>query len=140
MRMEQADAEGLPHVGFCDWFSKVMEGCVDEDGVKFKPGMLADKGTRIVKLMDELGAEYWTPSTLGEGAVLTYQEIVENEQISRARGHVERVIGHIKRFRIITAGLPHRLVHLVDEIVYFCTFTTHFLYLLAPKAPSRLIS
>ena len=126
MRLEQGEGEGLPHVSFKTWFAKVMAGCVDEDNKKFKPGMLADKGTRILKLMEEVGADYLTPQTHGEGNAVTYQEINENEQISRARGHVERVIGHMKRFKIISTGIPHKMVHLIDEIVYFCCFTPHF--------------
>ena len=99
--------------------------CVDADGTPFKPGVLADKGTKVRPVCDSLGADYLTPSQLGKDGVLTYQEVTSNEEISKARGHVERVIGEIKRFQMLK-GIPHRLAYLVDEIVYFCAYSTLF--------------
>jgi len=99
--------------------------CVDGDGTPFKPGVLADKGTKVRPVCDSLGADYLTPSQLGKDAVLTYQEVTSNEEISKARGHVERVIGGVKRFAMLK-GIPHRLAYLVDEIVYFCAYSTLF--------------
>ena len=99
--------------------------CVDGDGTPFKPGVLADKGTKVRPVCDSLGADYLTPSQLGKDGVLTYQEVTSNEEISKARGHVERVIGEIKRFQMLK-GIPVRLAYLVDEIVYFCAYSTLF--------------
>lgn len=113
------------HVLFPALLACLLTRCVDDDGKQFKPGVLADKGTKVKPVCESLGAEYLTPSQLGKDAVLTYQEVMSNEDISKARGHVERCINGIKRFKILK-GIPHRIAYLIDEIAYFCAYSTLF--------------
>lgn len=121
-----SEADILEQSGFASFYKSVEANCVDESGTPFKPAVLADKGTRIKAMVDELGGQYITPSMIVDGET-SRQDIIKNEIISKARGHVERCIGCAKRNRILTTDLPHALVYLIDEIIYFCFFVTHFI-------------
>jgi hypothetical protein len=116
----------MVHTSFDDYWEAITDKCKDEDGVAFEPGMMGDKGTKIKELMQRLGAFYMAPSMLSD-SFLTLQEVERNEIISKARGHVERAIGRIKRCKILTNGIPTAMLPFVDDLVYFCTFLTLFL-------------
>eukprot|EP00040_Diaphanoeca_grandis_P023382 m.127134 g.127134 ORF g.127134 m.127134 type:complete len:595 (+) comp29250_c0_seq3:130-1914(+) len=112
---------------FKEWFKEFEKLCVDEDGKPFAPGVLADKGTKMRAYLEECGATYKTLTQKGQDSILTYHEYIQNELVSKARGYVEIAIGFTKIFAILNVGLSHRLVHIIDEIVYFCVFSTHFI-------------
>ena len=112
--------------GFEKWFAQFLPSCVGEDGEQFVPGMMADKGTRIGSLCTKIGATYMTPSNVA-GGTLTHDEIQSNELIAKARSHVERVIGNVKHFKILTNGsITSNMVAMIDDIIYFCAFATSF--------------
>jgi hypothetical protein len=111
---------------FSKWYKEFELLCVDADGKHFTPTMMADKGTMIGPLMKELGGGYLTPSRVANGFV-TSQEVLSNEIIAKARGHVERAIMLVKRCKILTSGaLTHSLLPMIDEILYFAVFIIHF--------------
>ena len=110
---------------FVEFYKSLAEKCVDEDGKQFAPAVMSDKGTRIDDLCKLLEAEYLTPPVVTDGRI-TYQDALRGETISRARAHVEAAIGKMKVCAILRGGITHRLAYLVDEIVYFCAFITHF--------------
>jgi hypothetical protein len=110
---------------FEEWYREFMAACVDADGVPFDPAVMADKGTKIADMMKRLKCGYITPSQLVDRD-LTAQDLQENELIAKARGHVERAIGKAKRFRILVTPMHHRLLPVIDDILYFCFFATHF--------------
>jgi hypothetical protein len=110
---------------FEEWYREFMRSCVDEDGEPFDPKVMADKGTKIGDMCQRLGVGYITPSQLVDRD-LTAQDLQENELIAKARGHVERAIGKAKRFRILSTPMHHRLLPMIDDILYFCFFASHF--------------
>jgi hypothetical protein len=111
---------------FEDWYREFKGACIDDEGKPFDPAVMADKGTNIHDMMRSLGGDYITPSSLVDRD-LTAQDLEENELIAKARGHVERAIGRAKRFRILTTPMHHRLLPVIDDILFFCIFATHFL-------------
>jgi hypothetical protein len=113
------------HTSFNEYWDAMVKKCKAEDE-SFDPGMMGDKGTKIKDLMEKLGSFYMAPSMLSD-SYLTLQEVERNEIIAKARGHVERAIGRVKRCRILTTGIPTRMLPFIDDIVYFCTFLTLFL-------------
>ena len=119
--------EGMPQIEFREFYQRFQRGCVDEDGVPFNPGLLADKGTHMDATMADLDALYLTPSSTAGESILSYRDIISNEIISKARGHVERAIGKAKRWRMLKTGIHHRQVHNIDHIAYFAAFSTHLL-------------
>ena len=108
---------------FCQRFEKI---CVDEAGASFKPDIMADKGTVIRQLVESLGGQCFAPSQMAGGVDVTLNDIELNERMARARGHVERAIGRVKRFGMLTKGISHRLVPMIDDLLFFCVCCTHF--------------
>lgn len=90
------EAEMLEQSDFASFYKPVEKNCIDETGKPFKPAVWADKGTRIKKMVTELGGQYIVPSMIIAGET-THRDILKNEIISKARGHVERCIGCAKR-------------------------------------------
>ena len=111
---------------FPEFWEKLSKICVDEDGEAFCPDGMADKGTKIRGIIEQLGGKYFCPSQVAGGVDVTLDDLNLSERIARARGHVERAIGRVKRFNILTNGLSHRLVPMIDDLLYFCAFVSHF--------------
>jgi len=86
---------------------------------------LADKGTRIGPLARRLGGEYVVPASLKDGFV-SLSDAEMNERIAQARVHVERCIGRVKQFKILTGALSSRLIPKIDEILFACTWASTF--------------
>ena len=58
---------------------------------------------------------------------LSYWELVESATISRARAYVEHLVGKVKRFAFLDSYPVKPGMHVVlDDIVYVCTYLTHF--------------
>ena len=128
-----------------DW-AKFFKECTEKWKLKGKSGKaipiicLMDKGTRMEKEVKKEGGKSLTPTQLKDNFV-SLKDSARNEHVSKARGHVERAIGRVKRNRILAGAVHHSLLPLLDDIVFFCVFSTH---LVAPKVettrPSRLAS
>ena len=116
----------LETADFETFYEEFAQKCIDEDSKKWRPAVMADKGTKIKDLVvTVLKAKYITPSMV-IGSEMTKMDINDNEIIAKARGHVERCIRGVKEFRILSVGLHHRLQYFIDDIVYFCVFLTHY--------------
>ena len=74
------------------------------------------------------GYGYMCPSTLVNKTV-SQKQAKKNELISKARGHVERCIGRVKRNKILQGVVHNTLLPLLDDILYFCVFSQHLLKL-----------
>ena len=107
---------------------RVLEECSNawrpESGLPIKIKILMDKGTRMREQVEKEGCECLVPSTVVDGYI-TIQDIEENEKIAKARGHVERAIGEIKRFNILTGVVHHGLAPVLGDTPFFCCFATH---------------
>ena len=84
---------------------------------------MADKGTRVRDLVKELHGQYICPSSLKDGLVMLV-DAEKNEEIAQARVHVERAIGRVKRFRILTGTLPHKPMPKIDDILFVCVWAS----------------
>ena len=112
-----------------DW-AKFFKECTEKWKLKGKSGKaipiicLMDKGTRMEKEVKKEGGKSLTPTQLKDNFV-SLKDSARNEHVSKARGHVERAIGRVKRNRILAGAVHHSLLPLLDDIVFFCVFSTH---------------
>ena len=84
---------------------------------KLLPGdvILADRGFTMDEEFQFRGAKLMVPAfTKGKGQ-LSSKEVEDSRLLSRARIHVERVIGRLKDFEIIKGNLPLTLIKSHDE-------------------------
>ena len=63
------------------------------------------------------GAILKIPSFTKGKSQLSGSEVDMSRQLSNVRIHVERVIGRIKKFRILQSIIPITLVDLIDDIM-----------------------
>lgn len=48
------------------------------------------------------------------------KDVDAKRKLSQARIHVERAIGHLRTFKILSQTLPVKLFRLIDEITIIC--------------------
>ena len=111
-----------------DW-KKFFHECTDKWELKGKKGeripivCLMDKGTRMEQEVKKEGGKSLTPTQLKDNFV-SLKGSKRNEHVSKARGHVERAIGRVKRNRILEGAFSHAMLPLLDDILFFCVFST----------------
>ena len=79
--------------------------------------ILADRGFNIKEELSALGATLKIPSFTKGKKQLSGGEVDTSRRLSSVRIHVERVIGRIKKFRLLQTTLPLTQVDLLDDIM-----------------------
>ena len=75
------------------------------------------RGFNIKEEVSALGATVKIPSFMKGKKQLSGREVDSPKQLSSVRTHVERVIGRIKKFRLLPTTLPLTQVDLLDDIM-----------------------
>ena len=57
---------------------------------------------------------------------LSEVEMVETRRIASLRIHVERAIGRIKTFQILSAPVPNSMAGIMDRVFFVCGMLTNF--------------
>lgn len=97
------------------WGGRVSDRAIVLDSdllTKLYPGdiVLADRGFTMKDDFAMYGVNLMVPAFTKGKKQLTAQEVEMSRQMSRARIHIERVIGRIKEFKILSDTLPITLV------------------------------
>ena len=79
--------------------------------------ILADRGFNVKEELSALGVTLKIPSFTKGKKQLCGGEIDTSRQLSSVRIRVERVIGRIKKFRLLQTTLPLSQVDLSDDIM-----------------------
>lgn len=90
--------------------------------------ILCDKGFLITDLCRPLGVNVNIPPFL-TNPQFTKQEVIRTRQIARARVHVERAIGRLKKYRILNF-MPSNLKQYSTKIVQVCAVLVNFQFTL----------
>ena len=88
--------------------------------------VMADRGFNIADLLAARGVDLNIPPMKLHEPQLTEEELVETRRIASVRIHVERAIGRLKRFHILT-NIPNCMAGVADRIFFVCTIFTNFL-------------
>ncbi len=93
---------------------------VKESGIlsKFQPGdtVLADRGFNIQELLLPYQVHLAIPPFLKKKKQFSLQDDARTKQVANARIHIERVIGRLKDFDILTFELPLDMFDLFDHM------------------------
>ena len=81
---------------------------------------MADKGFDIAHDVLLHGANPNTPPLLKDCQQLSKKNVILTCQIASLRIHVQRAIGHIKQYRILSSVVPLTLVNSIDSIWGMC--------------------
>ena len=87
------------------------------DKVSFGDVILADRGFKINEELAVKGAVLKIPYFTKGKSQLTGLEVDMSRQLSNVRIHVERVIGRIKKFRILQSIIPIIQIDLIDDVM-----------------------
>ncbi|XP_062597541.1 uncharacterized protein LOC134258963 [Saccostrea cucullata] len=94
-----------------------------------KPGdeVMADRGFLIRDLLLERRATLNIPPftkkcSWGKGKHLTAHDILKTKKIAKLRIHVERAIGRLKNYKILSHTIPLKIKPLCNQILRVCAF------------------
>ncbi|XP_019636876.1 PREDICTED: uncharacterized protein LOC109479363 [Branchiostoma belcheri] len=108
---------------------KYITGASEDLLQSLKPGdsVMADKGFTVECELAELGVKLLVPDFKGVGrSQLTSAEVERSNGISKARVHVERIIGRIKRFHILDGQLKLSMSNSLEQIFVVCAYLVNF--------------
>ncbi len=93
-----------------------------------EPGdnVMADKGFDIQDILAPIGVRLNILPFLAKKQQLTAREVGETRRIAALRIHVERAIGRIKSYRIISNIIPLSLADIASDIFRVCALLTNF--------------
>ena len=104
--------------------------------------IMADRGFTIKDTLSEIGVELNLPPFMEGRDQLPAEEMQHGRSIASLRIHVERAIGRMKLYRIITGVFPLKMSRIANQIVSVCAYLSNFHPALVPVAsyPSPPVS
>lgn len=82
--------------------------------------IMADRGFKHIEcLLQKKGCTLIRPLSVSNNVNPTKSEVIETRRIASLRIHIERVIGRLREFELLTphAGIPYQTLDIIDEIV-----------------------
>lgn len=93
---------------------------------------MADRGFTVQDMLKEKGVSLNIPPFLDGLTQLPEEELQRGRHIASLRIHVERAIGRIKNYGILSGVFPLTMVRLANHIVSVCAWLTNFQPVLVP--------
>lgn len=94
--------------------------------------IMADRGFTIKDSLAKLGISLNLPPFLEGRGQLEQDELQRGRSIASLRIHVERAIGRIKQYKILSSVFPLKMARLANQIVTVCAYLTNFHPALVP--------
>ena len=89
--------------------------------------VMSDKGFLVASLLSGLGVNLVLPPFKGDQRPqFTGGELIESEEVSSARIHVEQHIKRIKGFEILDGNYPLSMIDIIDQVFTVCAYLTNF--------------
>jgi hypothetical protein len=86
-------------------------GCIQDND-----GIMADKGFRIEKDLQELKLKLNIPPFASSASKMSVGDVALTRKIAAHRIHIERAINQIKNFKLVNRRIPGTLFHSINEI------------------------
>jgi hypothetical protein len=121
---------GISPNGAITFLSKAWGGRTSDKKITAESGFLdlldngdlvmADRGFPIQEDLLLHGAKLLIPPPSSGIEQMTRTDVLKTKAVANARIHVERAIGRMKRYSILTGTLPISMVPLIDDIFIVC--------------------
>ena len=121
---------GITPTGSVSFISKAYGGRTSDKVITQRSGfldflepgdtVLADRGFLIDEDITVRHCSLKIPSFTKGKAQLSQRDVETSRQLARVRIHVERAIGRIKHFKILTSCMPLSLVPHADNVLTIC--------------------
>ena len=108
----------------CGFFNKL-------DGMS-GVSVMADRGFTVKEALAKLGVELNLPPFMEGRTQLPADEMERGRSIASLRIHVERAIGRMKHYKILTGVFPLKMARLANQIVSVCAYLSNFQPALVP--------
>ena len=95
---------------------------------------MADRGFTIKEALSQLGIELNLPPFMEGRGQLPPDEIERGRSIASLRIHVERAIGRMKQYKILTGIFPLKMSRIANQVVTVCAYLSNFHPALVPMA------
>ena len=118
-----SDNEICHECGFYVLLKQLKEmGCIQDND-----GMMADKGFRIEKDLQELKLKLNIPPFASSASQMSAGDVAYiTRKIAAHRIHIERAINHMKNFKLVNRRIPGTLFHSINEIWSVSCLLTNF--------------
>ena len=119
---------GIAPSGAITFISQLYEGCISDKEIVKRSGLvderlwdendsiMADRGFTVADLFQPLKVDLNIPAFLEGRAQFSEHEVVESQNISSVRIHVERAIQRVKKFKQIRNEIPLTLHGTINQI------------------------
>ena len=87
--------------------------------------IMGDKGFTINKELEDLGLRLNIPPFDPSAAQMSASDVADTNLIAAHRIHVERRIGRIKHFKLVSHKIPIKLFPIINEIWFVCSLLTN---------------
>ena len=94
--------------------------------------VMADRGFTIREKLANLGIELNLPPFMESRSQLPAEDVQRGRSIASLRIHVERAIGRMKQFNILTSVFPLKMARIANQIVTVCAYLSNFHPALVP--------
>jgi len=108
-------------------FLNLLAQLLDDGRIKIGDGIMSDKGFTCAKEFEKLGLKLVVPPHAVGEQQMCAADVMLTKNIAAHRVHVERAIGRIKNFKILSQRLDISFLTTVDQIWTVCAFLTTFL-------------
>ena len=89
-------------------------------------GLMSDKGFNVVGEVEDIGLHLNLPPFAKSGCQMPMHNVEMTKKIAKHRVHVERCIGKIKTFKILSGRIRNATLASVDQIWLVCCLLTNF--------------
>ena len=121
-------------VSFNTW--ALVSGILD----KLQPtpcvSVMANRGFTIKDMLKGIGMDLNLPPFLEKWKQLPANEVSEGRSIATFRIHVERAIGRMKQYKILTGTIRLKMARVANQIVTVVGYLSNFHPALVPPPPS----
>ena len=87
---------------------------------------MADKGFLIEEDMTALGLQLNLPPFARSKRQMPAGDVLKTKRIAKHRVHVERAIGKIKKFKIVSGRIPNTRMGNINQIWYVVSMLSNF--------------
>ena len=94
--------------------------------------IMADKGFNVQDIFAAKDVKVNMPTFLTKKNRLSPGSIKADRKISKKRVHIERIIGNVKSFKILTENLNRRETQCASDIIFVCCMLTNFRNFIVP--------
>lgn len=107
-------------------FLQLMKSLIEHNYLNKGDGVMVDKGFLIENDLDEIGLRVNIPPFAQSNKQMSATDVTKTKKIAAHRVHVERAIGKVKKFKIVSGRIPNVRLGNINQIWYVVSMLSNF--------------